>query len=99
MLLGVDHAFVFEHLQVRVDGTRTGSPESTAHLLQPTHNLIAMGRVLLQRGQDGASDVTSTHSSTAAPVGAISAPTAASAVHVVVFVMPMRSAHAAPIAW
>jgi hypothetical protein len=58
-----------------------------------------MGRVLLQRSQDGATDIASTHASPAAPVGAISAPTAASAVHVVVFVVPVRSAHAAPIAW
>jgi len=58
-----------------------------------------MGRVFLQRGQDGSTDVASTHASTAAPAATLAAPSTASTIHVVVFVMPVGSAHAAPIAW
>ena len=78
---GLDQALVLEHLEVRVDRPGTRAPQAPAHLLEPAHDLVAVGRPVAQGGEYGRTDGAAGHAPSAAPAATPAAPATSPAAH------------------
>ena len=72
-------SLILEHLQMRVDGARARPPQAAAHLFQSAHDGVAVSRSILQRAEDGSSNVAAAHAASASPAASFTAPSPSAA--------------------